>query len=145
MNRIEFIQYIDKLIKAEILLGSAKNENVLAGLRNIKSDFNYIASKTKDIDVVEILKKLYRERKENAELYKDSNRLDLWLQENTEKTILDHFIPEEPSVDEVKEFLSSLTDIPKTKASFKKYQEKCLEKFGQKIDSQIILDFISEK
>ena len=44
MNNIEFIQFIDVAIHDEMLLGPNKNENRLIGLRNIKSDFNYIAS-----------------------------------------------------------------------------------------------------
>lgn len=142
MNNIEFISYIDEAIKQEMLLGSSKNENKLTGLRNIKSDFNYIASKNNKLSAIDILKSMYKERSDNASLYLSEGRNDLWIQENTELNLLNNYLPPEPSKTQVIDFLNGL-DIPKQKSSFKKFQDACVEKFGQKIDSQIILDFIN--
>lgn len=142
MNNIEFISYIDEAIKQEMLLGSSKNENKLTGLRNIKSDFNYIASKNNKLSAIDILKSMYKERSDNASLYLSEGRNDLWIQENTELNLLNNYLPPEPSKTQVIDFLNEL-DIPKQKSSFKKFQDACVEKFGQKIDSQIILDFIN--
>lgn len=143
MNNIEFISYIDEAIKQEMLLGSSKNENKLTGLRNIKSDFNYIASKNNKLSAIDILRSMYKERSDNASLYLSEGRNDLWIQENTELNLLNNYLPPEPSKTQVVDFLNEL-DIPKQKSSFKKFQDACVEKFGQKIDSQIILDFINE-
>lgn len=142
MNNIEFISYIDEAIKQEMLLGSSKNENKLTGLRNIKSDFNYIASKNNKLSAIDILRSMYKERSDNASLYLSEGRNDLWIQENTELNLLNNYLPPEPSKTQVVDFLNEL-DIPKQKSSFKKFQDACVEKFGQKIDSQIILDFIN--
>lgn len=142
MNNIEFISYIDEAIKQEMLLGSSKNENKLIGLRNIKSDFNYIASKNNKLSAIDILRSMYKERSDNASLYLSEGRNDLWIQENTELNLLNNYLPPEPSKTQVVDFLNEL-DIPKQKSSFKKFQDACVEKFGQKIDSQIILDFIN--
>lgn len=143
MNNIEFISYIDEAIKQEMLLGSSKNENKLTGLRNIKSDFNYIASKNNKLSAIDILRSMYKERSDNANLYLSEGRNDLWIQENIELNLLNNYLPPEPSKTQVVDFLNEL-DIPKQKSSFKKFQDACVEKFGQKIDSQIILDFINE-
>lgn len=143
MTSIEFIQFIDSCIKTEMLLGPNKNEHRLIGLRNIKSDFNYLQSKNTKLEALDILKKLYKEREENENLYRDAGKSDLWLQEHTEKEILSRWIPKEPSSEEVLNFLSTLTDISRTKSSFKKYQTECIKHFGQKVDSNIILEFIS--
>lgn len=142
MNNIEFISYIDEAIKQEMLLGSSKNENKLTGLRNIKSDFNYISSKNNKLSAIDILRSMYKERSDNASLYLSEGRNDLWIQENTELNLLNNYLPPEPSKTQVVDFLNEL-DIPKQKSSFKKFQDACVEKFGQKIDSQIILDFIN--
>lgn len=143
VNKQEFITHIDEAIRQEMLLGIARDENRLQGLRNIKSDFNYISSNNPTLEAIEILKKLYKEREENADLYANSDRRDLWLQENTEKNILQKWLPKEPVKEEVINFLNTLTEIPKTKSSFKKFQDACSEKFGQKVDSKIILEFLS--
>ncbi len=144
ITQSQVINLIDDLLHKEMLLGQARNENRLQGYRNIKSDFNYIYSNNPDALAVDILKKMYKERSDNAEIYKSNNRNDLWIQEITEKNIIEKWLPKEPSEIEVIDFLKSLIDIPKAKSSFKKFQDACLEKFGQKVDSQIILKFISE-
>ena len=144
MNSTEFIGYIDNSITEQMFLGPARNEIFLNGLRNIKSDFNYIASTNTSLSALDIIKKMYKERIDNAAIYKDADRVDLWIQEDTESRILKIWIPEEPSKEEVFNFLKSLTDIPKTKSSFKKFQNACSEKFGQTIDSKIIADYIAE-
>lgn len=142
MNNSDFISFIDKAIHDEILLGPNKNENKLIGLRNIKADFNYIASTNNKLNTIDILKRLYKERIENLKIYLDANKHDLWIQEHTELNILENYIPKEPSEIEILSFLNTLVDIPKQKSSFKKYQEACFEKFGQTINSKIILNFI---
>ena len=144
MTKQEFINLIDGLLHQEMLLGIARNENRLQGYRNIKSDFNYISSNNPDLSAIDILKKMYKERVDNVNIYQANDRRDLWLQENIEKNLLQKWLPKEPEKFEVVEFLKTLTDIPKSKSSFKKFQDACSEKFGQKVDSQIILNFISE-
>lgn len=142
MNNIEFISYLDEAIKHEMLLGLNKNECKLNGLRNIKSDFNYIASRESDKSAVDIVRRLYKEREENSQLYLDKGRSDLWLQEKTEKDLLKNYLPKEPSQGEIIEYLEGLK-IPKLKSNFKQLQDACIEKFGFKIDSSIILKFIN--
>lgn len=143
MTKQEFIVHIDELLHQEMFLGLARDEHRLQGLRNIKSDFNYISSNNSKLEAIDIIKRLFNERSENASIYQDNGRQDLWLQEIIEKSILQKWLPKEPAKEEVINFLNSLTEIPKTKSSFKKFQDACSEKFGQKIDSKIILEFLS--
>ena len=144
MTKSEIINFIDDLLHKEMLLGVARDERRLQGLRNIKSDFNYISSNNAKLDAITILKGLYRERCDNASIYLENGRQDLWLQENTEKNIIQKWLPKEPSESDVIDFLNGLTDIPKAKTSFKKFQDACFDHFGQRVDSQIILKFLSE-
>ena len=143
MNNIEFIEVIDKAIHDEMLLGPNKNENRLIGLRNIKTDFNYIASREPNALAADIVRRLYKERVENVHVYLEANKPDLWLQEYTERDILRNYLPQEPSENTVRSFLNTLVNIPKQKSSFKKFQDACIEKFGMKVDSTIILSFIN--
>ena len=142
MTKPEFISLIDELIRQEMLLGGARSENKLQGYRNIKSDFTYISSNKTELSPLDILKQMYKERVDNVKIYEASDRKDLWLQELTERNIIQAWLPKEPDEKEVVDFLNTLTDIPKSKSSFKKFQDACFEKFGQKVDSQIISKFI---
>lgn len=143
MNNIEFISFIDECIKQEILLGRYGHKHRLTGLRNIKSDFNYISSKEPKLTALDILKRLYKEREENEKIYIDADKTDLWLQEHTEKEIISKWIPKEPNKEDVFDFLNTLTDIPKQKSSFKKYQNACIEHFGQNVDSSVIAEYLT--
>lgn len=124
-----------------MLLGSAKNVLLLTGYRNLKSDFEYQTSKNPKLDEVELLKKLYKSRVDNMEVYKGVKE-DLYNQESTEAEILKPFIPTPPSEQEVIDYLTSLHPISRSKMNFPQYQNECVEKFGQKVDAQIIFKFI---
>ncbi len=144
MNNIEFIDFVDNAIRVEMLLGPDRDERRLQGLRNIKSDFNYIVSKDSKMTTLDVLIKMFKEREENENIYKQANNTELWLQEHVEAGILKRWIPNQPSNDEIFSYLGTL-DLPKQKSSFKKFQDACSLKFGQKVDSNIILNFIEQK
>lgn len=138
----KFLDYLNEQIKVQILLGSAKNTSLLAGYRNLKSDFEYQMSKNPKCDEIELLKKLHKSRLDNCELYKNVKE-DLFKQEFIEAEILQSFIPKPPNEDVVIKYLSELFPTNRLKSNFPLYQEKCIEKFGQKIDSKVIFKFIS--
>jgi uncharacterized protein YqeY len=137
-----FINYINEQIKNQMLLGSAKNVLLLTGYRNLKSDFEYQMSKNSKLDEVELLKKLYKSRLDNCEIYKGVKE-DLYNQEFTEAEILKEFIPEAPKEEDIIAYLESRWPISRSKMDFPKYQNACVEHFGQKVDAKIIFKFIS--
>jgi uncharacterized protein YqeY len=137
----KFIDFVNEQIKAQMLLGQAKNVLLLTGYRNLKSDFEYQISKNPKLDEIELLKKLYKSRKDNMEVYKGV-REDLYNQEFTEAEILEPFIPTPPTEQEVIDYLTSLHPISRSKMNFPQYQSECVEKFGQKVDAQVIFKFI---
>lgn len=138
----KFLNYIDEQIKYQMKLGENKSILHLTGYRNLKSDYEYQIFKNKKLDEIELLKKMYKSRIENSELYKGKKE-DLFNQEIIEAEILKSFIPEPPSEKEVIDYLTELYPISRSKMNFPVYQEKCIEKFGQKIDSKIIFKFIT--
>lgn len=137
----KFIDFLNEQIKVQMLLGQTKNTLLLTGYRNLKSDFEYQMSKNSKLDEIDLLKKLYKSRKDNMEVYKDVKE-DLYNQEFTESEILKPFIPTPPSEKEVIDYLTSLHPISRSKMNFPQYQNECVEKFGQKVDAQIIFKFI---
>lgn len=137
----KFVDFLNEQIKAQMLLGQAKNTLLLTGYRNLKSDFEYQISKNPKLDEIDLLKKLYKSRKDNMEVYRNVKE-DLYNQEYVEAEILEPFIPTPPSEKEVIDYLTSLHPISRSKMNFPQYQNECLEKFGQKVDAQIIFKFI---
>lgn len=137
----KFVEFLNEQIKAQMLLGQAKNTLLLTGYRNLKSDFEYQMSKNPKLDEIDLLKKLYKSRKDNMEVYKGVKE-DLYNQEFTEAEIIEPFIPTPPSEQEVVDYLVSLHPISRSKMNFPQYQNECVEKFGQKVDAQVIFKFI---
>ena len=137
----KFIDYLNEQIKVQMKLGNAKNALLLQGYRNLKSDFEYQMSKNNKIDELDLLKKLYKSRKENAVLYKGVKE-DLFKQEFIESEILEQFIPEAPKEEDVIAYLESCWPISRSKMDFPKYQNACVEHFGQKVEPAIIFKFI---
>lgn len=137
----KFIDYLNEQIKVQMKLGNAKNALLLQGYRNLKSDFEYQMSKNNKLDELDLLKKLYKSRKENAALYKGVKE-DLFKQESIESEILEQFIPEAPKEEDIIAYLESRWPISRSKMDFPKYQNACIEHFGQKVEPAIIFKFI---
>lgn len=135
-----FTNYVDTQIQVQMRLGYTQDQRELIALRNIKSDYNYIHSKDNKKSEVEILKSMYKEREENSQNYEQGS--DLYMQEIAEMNILKRFIPTTPPDSEVLEFLSGL-NYEKTKRNFKRFQDACENQFGQKVNSQLILNYIN--
>lgn len=135
-----FTDYVDTQIQVQMRLGYTQDQRELTALRNIKSDYNYIHSKDNKKSEVEILKSMYKEREENSQIYEQGS--DLYMQEIAEMNILKQFIPTAPLDSEVLEFLSTL-NYEKTKRNFKRFQDACENQFGQKVNSQLILNYIN--
>lgn len=135
-----FTEYIDIQIQAQMRLGYTQDVKQLTGLRNIKSDYNYIHSKNPNKSEVEILKSMYKEREENSQNYEQGS--DLYMQEVIEMNILKPFIPTAPPDSEVLDYLASL-NYEKSKRNFKRFQDACENQFGQKVNSQLILNYIN--
>ena len=137
----KFLQYLDAQIQLEMKMSATSDGKRLTGLRNIKSDFAYEITKKDAKPFLDIINQMYKTRQETSKIYKDVN-MDLYLQEQIELKILEPFAPKEVSQNEVFDFLNT-TDIEKSRKNFKKFQEKCYEKFGYTIPSNIILEYLN--
>lgn len=104
--------------KIENLISEAtKNRNLfeLETIRLVKTELmKYNTSKeavSKPMDdniEISILKKMVKQRKESAELYKSGNRLELAEKEIKEAEYIAQFLPKETSVDEIEEAVNSI-------------------------------------
>lgn len=92
----------------------SKNEAALRGLRAIKAAI--IIAKTaegaggelKAEDETKLVQKLVKQRKDSLEIYEKQNREDLAKTERDEISILEKFLPEQMSDEELRKQLSAL-------------------------------------
>ena len=94
----------------------SKNQTALTALRAVKSAILlHKTQKSSDgemsqQDEMKILQKLVKQRKDSADIYKNQGRNDLADPELKEVEIIQQFLPEALSEDEVKEIVKSIID-----------------------------------
>ena len=105
-------------LKAAML---AKDEKALRSLRAIKAAI--LLAKTaegaggelKEEDEIKLLQKLVKQRKDSLEIYQQQNRTDLAQKEQEEIEVIEKFLPQQLSADELKILLTKI--IAETGAS----------------------------
>jgi uncharacterized protein YqeY len=92
----------------------AKNEAALRSLRAVKAAI--LLAKTseggtgelKEEDEIKLLQKLVKQRKDSLEIFQQQNRADLAQKEQEEIAVIEKFLPQQLSADELKEIISKI-------------------------------------
>ncbi len=113
---------LEQKIMAELKTAMlAKDEKTMRSLRAVKAAI--ILAKTaegsggelKEDDEVKLLQKLVKQRKDSLEIYQQQNRADLAQKELEEIQVIEKFLPQQLSAEELKEELKKI--IAETGAS----------------------------
>ena len=103
---------LEKQIQADMVAAMKARETVrLAALRGIKAAI--LLAKTSeggsgdvtDADIIKIIQKLVKQRKESAAIYSEQNRPELAGNELAEAAAMEVYLPKQLSEDEVREIL----------------------------------------
>ena len=142
----------DKLNKS--IIESMKSRNVirLESLRSIKSALILLKTKHRnslisEIEEIQMLQKLLKQRKESSSIFKDQNRIDLAEQEDTQAKIISEFLPKHLSREEIENIIVKI--IIQTQASSMKDMGKVMSeasiKLAGKADGKTISIIVREK
>ena len=98
----------------------AKDSGRLAALRDIKSKLMLEETKdgggeVDDATTIRILSKLLKQRKETAKLYREQNRPDLAVEEESQAEVIEAYLPQQLSEEEIRTNVESI--IQQTGAS----------------------------
>lgn len=98
---------LDNLIKESMI---AKTSDRTLLLRDIKTEFSKAetAKDFKKLDEIAILKSMKKRREDSANQYQQAGRLDLAKKELTEILILEEFLPEPPTEEEIRLVISNI-------------------------------------
>ncbi len=108
---MELEQKIMTELKAAML---AKDEIALRSLRAIKAAILLLktsgsgASNISEDDEIKLLQKLVKQRKDSLEIFQQQNRTDLAEKEEQEIAVIEKFLPEQLSADEIKAALTKI-------------------------------------
>ncbi|MGX5690307.1 GatB/YqeY domain-containing protein [Arcticibacter tournemirensis] len=142
-------QKVDQEIKAAML---AKSEARLRGLRAIKAAILLAKSEkgnseglTEETEV-KVLQKLAKQRKESADIYKAQNRDDLYTIEMEELQVIEEFLPQQLSREEITELIKEV--IKSTGASSVKDMGKVMgaanKELAGKADGKTISEVVKQ-
>ncbi len=104
---------INSDIKASML---SKDKVKLAALRDVKSKLLLEATSSSDAEVtnevvVKVVKKLYKQRMETMELYKNQGREDLAEEELLQANVIEKYLPKQLTVEEIhKEVIDAISE-----------------------------------
>jgi uncharacterized protein YqeY len=108
---MSLINQVDQDIKQAML---AKQPDRLRGLRAIKSALllarteKGAAEELTEEAEIKVLQKLIKQRKESADIYKAQNREDLYDIEIQEMQVIEPFLPQQLSAEDIETFLKEL-------------------------------------
>lgn len=136
-------------LKAAML---AKDEKALRSLRAIKAAIllaktsEGAAGDLKEEDEIKLLQKLVKQRKDSLEIYIQQNRADLAQKEKEEIDVIEKFLPQQLSADELRTELKQI--IAETGASSPADMGKVMgvatKKFAGKTDGKTISGLVKE-
>jgi len=130
----------------------AKDEKALRSLRAIKAAI--LLAKTsegaggelKEDDEIKLLQKLVKQRKDSLEIYQQQNRTDLAQKESEEIEIIERFLPEQLSVDELRsEVAAIISEVgASSPADMGKVMGAATKKLAGKADGKTISALVKE-
>ncbi|MEE1189605.1 MAG: GatB/YqeY domain-containing protein [Bacteroidales bacterium] len=135
-------------IKAAML---AKERKKLDALRAVKSAILLLKTNGSGDAISEeaeiaCLQKLVKQRKESAELYKQQNRMDLYEDEAFQQAIIEAYLPEQMSEEEIRTELQKI--ISETGASSVKDMGKVMgaaqKAFAGRADNKVVSTIVKE-
>lgn len=129
----------------------AQDKELLAVIRMVKGAISLEEINTKkeltDDEVISIIAKQIKTRKESIEDFKKGNRQDLIDQTNREIEILSKYMPEQLSLEEVNKIIDEIFDIvkPSSMADMGKLMSAAKEKLNGRADMSYVSKTIREK
>jgi uncharacterized protein YqeY len=127
----------------------AKDENRLNAIRTLKAaiaNFELAQPKDKPIteaDLLGVVEKQVKQRRESIELYEKGNRLDLVAKEKAELAFLEAYLPRQLSRDEIKAEVEAIIAALGTK-EFPKVMKQAAAQLKGRADGKTVNEVVRE-
>ncbi len=130
----------------------AKDEKTVRSLRAIKAAIilaktsEGAAGQLKADDEIKLLQKLVKQRKDSLEIYQQQNRPELAKKEQEEIEVIENFLPQQLSAEELKSELSAIITETgaKSLADMGKVMGAATKKLGGRADGKTISALVKE-
>ena len=130
-----------KVSLTRLLLAAVKDKEI--SLRNSAEEDNHLS----DSVVMDIIKKMIKQRNLAIESFKKANRLDLVEKEQLETELLSVYLPKQLSEEELNSVIEKVINNTKSESirDMSKVMKVLKEDFGDKCDFQKASKFVKEK
>ena len=148
MNNMNLEQRINADIKSAML---AKDKERLESLRAIKSELLLIKTSKSGEEITEreeiqTLQRLVKQRKESALTYKEQNRQELYEVEISQSKIIEKYLPEQLSTEEIRRALEAIVKEQGSTSSkdMGKIMGAAQKQFAGKADNKVVSQIVKE-
>lgn len=120
-------------------------------LRALNSDFKNLEidskKELKDADIVKIIKKNLKSRKDSIEQYKKGNREDLVIQEENELNILEKYMPEQMGEEEIRKIVIDIINESEAinASDFGRVMGMAMKEAGGNVDGNIVSELVKKE
>jgi uncharacterized protein YqeY len=127
----------------------AKDENRLNAIRTLKAAIaNFELARPKDKPILEadllgIVEKQIKQRRESIEMYEKGNRPDLVAKEKAERVFLEAYMPKQLSRDEIKAEVAAIIAALETK-EFPKVMKQAAAQMKGRADGKTVNEVVKE-
>lgn len=144
---------LQEKVNADIITAmKAKDEVSLRALRGLKSALLLAGSEAgangivSDEQSIKIFQKLAKQRKESLDIYLQNGRTDLAKTESEELTVIEKYLPEQLSTEQIKQELSILlqSNGATSAADFSKVMPLAMKHFAGRADGKIISNCLKD-
>lgn len=133
---------LKEAMKAKDEIRANTLRSIKAAILNEKS--NGVRHELTDNDIIKLINKQIKLRKDAEDIYRSSNRIDLAEKELMERNILEEFVPKKLTEDETKNAVENAiaetgVTLPQEKGKLIGYLRN---KYGEQLDMRIVMKFI---
>lgn len=129
----------------------AKDADKLTALRAVKAAIllektSGAAHDVSDADIVKIMQKLVKQRKESAQIYNDAGRSELAVKELDEAAVIEAYLPKQLSLDEIEVELKKIIEEvgAKTPAEMGKVMGVASKRLAGIADGRVISETVKK-
>ena len=138
-------QEINNALKAKDAVKVSTLRMLKASIKNVLIEKK--ADKLEDIDVIRIINKQVKQRKDSIEKFKEGKREDLASKEEAELKILESYLPKPLSEDELKKIIGEAIKEAgaESKKDMGRVMKVAIEKVAGRADNKTVSRLISER
>jgi len=146
---MNLLEKIEKDLRTALLKREERKVSTLrllkASLKNLEIELRPKRKKLDEREVIKVIKKEIKKRKEAVEAYEKGERSDLLSKEKEELEILKNYLPEEISEEEIKKFIKEKIKELSPEINFGKIMGAVMKELAGQADGERVAELVKKE